>query len=147
MDKATEKLIFDEVTKLLTDGYEIDEIIEKCVSKYKTNHQTVLSKVKQMRDQFREQITDIIPFIANEHLQRYEYLYEKFKKLNRTDLINAVLKQKEELLSLHQDGLSFFIQNNLKSEIDGENTFYDMEKLTKEQKEDLVKLLEKCYIK
>lgn len=107
------------------------DVKESIQEKFKLHNNRALEIVHGCKDVIRNQLQIKVPFILSIHIERYEYLYEKFRQIGQSDLMNLALQQKEELLNI-KEALTERLQEDFGKE-ELENKF-NYEKLTIDQR-------------
>lgn len=121
------------------------EIIEEMISRFKISETKALMLLKESKESIRRHMQLKVPFLISKHIERYEFLYNKINDhLGRTDLLNKILEQKEELLNM-KETLSQRIIEDIES-VEIENKFLE-KNISKEDKIELEKILNKVNIK
>jgi hypothetical protein len=139
-DKVRRKKILDILFEGRMKGSDIIKYIEK---EYRVTRDTALTDLKIVREEIKSLRERNLIFVIHDHMERYEWLYQKFMKIGRSDLANKALKQKEAIAGLHKLTLqdysfdSDFESDELKKQ-------FDLGRLTKEQKKQFELLFAKA---
>lgn len=86
----------------ILEGVKYRTLLDELVEAYQISETAALRVIQDCKDKIKSQRQIKVPFILSTHIERYEFLYEKFEQIGRTDLINIVLNQKEELIQLRK---------------------------------------------
>ena len=133
-----------EITRLLFEGEKrTKDVVEHIEGKYGVDRDTVLDDLGIVREDIRLHLEANMIYVIQEHIDRYEYLYNKFIEMDRTDLQNKALKQKEALLAIKKKML---MPNESPDAEEAElQKLFDWDKLTNAQKNEYRNIVTKVY--
>lgn len=136
----------DYALELIVSGeFDGNEIREKMVEELKLTKAQTKNVLDKARDILKVTRNMQVEEIIVDQVRKYDLLVKAFKHMRQEDLVLQVMKQKEELLSLHTNSES--IAQEREEEFKSRNKYeYSDKDLSKEEIEEIKKLIKKAVL-
>lgn len=136
----------NDIIAMLLDARESKEIVQYLVSKYRLTPNTANNYLKEARAAIRARKKFEVNNLVSLHLSRYEELFKCLTEIGADSIAMKALAAKEKLMGFHREGFHMKVtQGEITSvQLQSVDSDYDVNKLTKEKKEQLLNLLNKA---
>lgn len=140
------KNIGSDLIKLKLDGFSMSEMYEFTKEKYPDCSYHFFFKIySELMLEIVQKSSDLAISVINDHILRYEKIYNFFINHEFFEQAKKTLELKEKLLGFHSDIYHFEVNNILNKE-DLEQREFDFNLLSKEEKKIFFILIEKAKI-
>lgn len=133
----------NDVMGMILDGRPREEVEKLLVEKYEVGRASVAKIISEAYREIYKQEEIQLDDIITSHVERYEDIYSKLIEIKADKLAMDALKAKEKIIQLHKNGTHMKVVggNALTVMPVGSRTYYDPNRLSKEQGSRLDELL------